>query len=309
MQIIKENTDYDFLGKRRFFIVLSLLLNLMAFILWFTTGDEKYGVDFRGGTELIVRFNEVVTAGELRESLKAGGFLEAIVQAFENSDRDFSIRLALDQSQAEKKEQVRAILQGLKPGGYQLLKEDYVGPIIGEQIRKDAITALVLSLIAMQIYIGLRFDWRFGAGGIFALFHDVIITVGICLLAHKEMSAGILAALLTITGYSINDTIIVYDRVRENLTKSFKAAGGKKKGSTEVPSKLIDIMNLSVNETLSRTILTSMTAFFVVTTLWLFGGGAVSDLSFALMVGIVIGTYSSIFIACPIVLACQPRSR
>jgi preprotein translocase subunit SecF len=304
MQVIKENTHIDFLGKRVFFIVLSLVLNTAALYLWFATGDDKFGVDFRGGTEVVAQFNEGVTVSKVREAFKAGGFPEAVIQAFEGNDNQFSIRLSEDQSTPEGKAKVKGILQTVTPAGYTLLKEDFVGPVIGEQIRRNAIIALFLSLIAMQIYITARFDWRFAFGGIFALFHDVIITVGICLLMGKVLSAGILAALLTITGYSINDTIIVYDRVRENIAKYQKAAA-KKKGQPTL--SLMEIMNISVNETLSRTILTSMTAFFVVATLWLFGGGAVSDLSFSLMIGILIGTYSSIFIACPVVLACQKK--
>ncbi|MFN8388878.1 MAG: protein translocase subunit SecF [Bdellovibrionota bacterium] len=304
MQVIKEKTHYDFMGKRHLFVALSILLNVMAFFLWFHSGDEKLGIDFRGGTELVVHFNDPVTAGDVRTALSNAGFQEAIVQSFGDSGQDFSLRLAEDQSKAEEKEKVRTVLSSIRPSGYNLLKEDYVGPIIGAQILRDAILAIVISLLAHQIYIGIRFDWRFGMGAIFALFHDVFISVGICLLAHKEMSGGILAALLTITGYSVNDTIIVFDRVRENIAKVLKT-NPKKRAQDGLPTNLAEIMNISINETLSRTILTSLTAFFVVTTLWLFGGGAVADLAFALMVGIVAGTYSSIFIACPIVLACH----
>ncbi len=286
---------------RHVLITVSFLVLAMTFYLWVSQGDTKYGVDFKGGTELIVKFNEAVSAEDVRKAFSNVGLNEVAVQQFQGQNQ-FSIKLAQDQSGEAEKEKLKQILQSVKPSGFELLKEDFVGPIIGEQIRKDALLALIFSLVAMLTYVAFRFDWRFGVGAIVALFHDVIFTLGFCLLAHKELSAGLLAALLTIVGYSMNDTVIVFDRVRENLTKARKnKSANKQKEDTKF---YIDIMNLSINETLSRTILTSMTAFLVVTTLWLFGGGAVADLNFALMVGILVGTYSSIFIACPFVLAC-----
>ncbi|MBP9838040.1 MAG: protein translocase subunit SecF [Proteobacteria bacterium] len=301
MELLKTKTQINFLGMRHVLITVSFLVLAMTFYLWVSQGDTKYGVDFKGGTELIVKFNEAVSAEDVRKAFSNVGLNEVAVQQFQGQNQ-FSIKLAQDQSGEAEKEKLKQILQSVKPSGFELLKEDFVGPIIGEQIRKDALLALIFSLVAMLTYVAFRFDWRFGVGAIVALFHDVIFTLGFCLLAHKELSAGLLAALLTIVGYSMNDTVIVFDRVRENLTKARKnKSANKQKEDTKF---YIDIMNLSINETLSRTILTSMTAFLVVTTLWLFGGGAVADLNFALMVGILVGTYSSIFIACPFVLAC-----
>ncbi len=309
MEVISKTTHFDFLKYRYYWIGLSCLLALMTVYLWVTTGDEKFGVDFRGGTELVVRFEKPISIAEIRNGFDSGGLRDSIVQAFENGSSDFSIRLSGNEGSAEGKKKVDDILKSVSGGAsFQVLKEDFVGPVIGEQIRRDAYYAIIFSLISILLYVAIRFEWRFGMGGIIALFHDVVIAIGFCLLTGRQMNAGILAAMLTIVGYSINDTIIVYDRIRENLTKALKT-GSKRKLHEHSRSDLMSIMNQSINETLSRTILTSMTAFVVCTTLWAFGGGAVSDLSFALMVGILVGTYSSIFVACPTVLAFQPKKR
>ena len=307
MEIISSRSHFDFLGKRYVFYAFSALLLAMSVYFWVSLGERKYGVDFRGGTELLVHFNEDVHIEDLRSAFEKGGVHEPTVQAFEGSGRDFSVRLAQDQSTAEGKQMVRTILQGVRPSGYELQKEDFVGPVIGEQIRKSALSAMILSLLAMFIYVTVRFEWRFSLGAIIALFHDAIIAVGCCLATGRPISAEILAAFLTIVGYSMNDTIIVFDRIRENIQKWRKNAGKKDSHREGTRSWLIEIMNQSINETLSRTILTSLTAFFVVTTLYLLGGGAVIDLAFSLMIGVLVGTYSSIFIACPIVLAFEKR--
>ena len=302
MEILKEPTKFDFLGWRWVFILVTTALLAMTAYLWFGTGDEKFGVDFRGGTEIVARFNADTKASDIRNGFEEAGFKEVIVQAFENGLRDFSVRLSQDQSSEEAKAKVKAVLEKAQPAGYTLLKEDYVGPIIGDQIRRDAYIAIFLSIIAILIYVGSRFEWEYGVGGIVALIHDVVIAIGFCLLTGVQLSAGILAAMLTIVGYSINDTIVIYDRIRENVAKHNKA---KKKVQEPTNAELTEIMNRSMNETLSRTILTSLTAFFSVTTLWVFGGGAVVDMAFALMVGVVVGCYSTIFIACPTVLFCR----
>ena len=180
----------------------------------------------------------------------------------------------------------------------EIQKEDFVGPVIGEQIRTDGMTALGVALFIILIYISVRFELRFALGAIVALVHDIIITSGIFVFSGREISAAVLAGILTIIGYSLNDTIIVYDRIRENIEKDIKKFGIKKGAGTS----LVQLINLSINQTLSRTILTSLTTFFVVFILWLFGGGAVSDLAFTLVIGVVVGTYSSIFIASPVLL-------
>ncbi len=308
MEIIKTKTNINFLGARHFFVFLSLALIVGTFVLWFRTGDEKFGVDFRGGAELVVRFNEDVDPADIRSAFEKGELPDTSVQAFENGKRDFTLRLPADISDEAIKKKVDTVLQGIKPSGFTMLKQDFVGPVIGEQIRRDAFWAIVLSLIAMLSYVGFRFEWRFGAGGILALFHDVIITTGACLLTGRQLSAGILAALLTIVGYSINDTIVIFDRIREQMGQRSKS-GGKRKLEEHSKADLIQIMNDSLNEMLSRTIITSLTAFIVVTSLYVFGGGAISDLAFALMIGVFVGSYSTIFAACPFVLLFQKEKK
>lgn len=308
MEFIKNKTSIDFLGKRFIWIGVTLALTFASIYFWIVQGDSKFGVDFKGGTEVIVRFNEDAAIADIRESFTKAGFEEITVQSFESSNRDFTIKMSLDQSTQEKKDKFHSVLNSVKKSGYSILKEEFVGPVIGDQIRKDGALALLFSLLAMLVYVAFRFEWSFGVGGIVALLHDVIIATGVCLFMGMQLSVGILAAMLTITGYSINDTIIVYDRIRENLNKASKAASKKKVHHNE-KKFLIDIMNLSINETLSRTILTSATVFFVTLILWLYGGGAVADLSFALMIGVVVGTYSSIFVACPIVLFFQKEKQ
>ncbi len=309
MEILTKKTEVDFMGMRFLWLAVSMSLIAGSFYLWFSTGDEKFGVDFRGGTEVVASFKSETTVAQVRKAFEDAGFNEVIVQKFESdkSDREFSIRLPQDESTVEGKEKISATLQAANPAGYTIVKQDFVGPVIGEQIRKDGIAALLYSLVAMLIYVAFRFEWRFGVAAIIALFHDVIITTGVCILTGRQLSAGILAALLTIVGYSINDTIIIFDRIRENIEKSMKAKAGKKAQAMRELS-LKELMNLSVNETLSRTLITNMTVFMVVVPLWLFGGGAVSDLAFSLAIGSIVGTYSTIFIACPVVLFFQPSA-
>lgn len=308
MEIIRQNTNFDFIGRRHFFVVVSMVLNVMAFYLWFTMGDEKYGVDFRGGRELVVDFEAPVSTEQVRVSMAESGFKSAIVQEFQGEGNQFSIRFDEKESGTAagegKEEALAKIKEGLNKisGGRaaSIVQDDVVGPVIGAQIRRDALWAISCSLIMMLVYIGFRFEWRYGVGSLFALFHDVIVVVGICLLCGMEMTGGILAALLTIVGYSVHDTIIVFDRIRENVGRAMKK--DSKLPKPDSFNGLAKLMNISVNETLSRSILTSLTVFFVVLVLYLVGGGALKDMSFALLVGVVVGTYSSVFIACPIVL-------
>ncbi len=307
MEIFHRKTSFDFIGYQWWFIGLSVFLLGMSVYYWCTMGDEKYGVDFRGGTEIIVKFNEDVDVAQVRSAFEEGGLKEPKISAFEGSARDFSVRLAQDQSSAEGKKQVREILEKIRPTGYSIQKEDFVGPVIGEQIRRSAFFSLLFSCVAMFIYVSIRFEWRFSFGAIAALVHDAVISVGLCLATGRPISAEILAAFLTIVGYSMNDTIIIFDRIRENIHKWRKNEGKKDPEREGTRSWLTEIMNLSINETLSRTILTNVITFVVVTTLYALGGGAVTDLAFALMIGVILGAYSSMFIACPIVLALEKK--
>ncbi len=304
MTVSSEKFQFNFMGARYVFITLSLLLIAASIFIWQDRGAEKYSVDFVGGTDVVVRFNDPLKIAEIRAALDAGGIKDAIVQSFEEGTAEFSIRLKADKGQDTGKKIQEVLHQNLEGKDFELLQQDFVGPVIGEQIRQDGIKAMLIALVCILLYISFRFEWRFAAGAIVALVHDVIITSGMFVLSGHEISASVLAALLTIVGYSLNDTIIVYDRIRENLGLSLKdATKSKKKAQGGLASlSLAELINRSINQTLSRTILTSLTTLFVVSTLWLLGGGAVADLAFALVIGIVVGTYSSIFIASPVVL-------
>lgn len=299
-----NNKIVNFMGIRYIAFLFSFSFIAISLFTWVKSGATKYGLDFLGGTELVVRFDDEVTINKIREALKKNGISKVKVQEFEsgisldsqdeeNKKRDFSIKLKASEEDAAISKLKSALSSEALPKST-ILKEDFVGPIIGEQIRIDGIKAVIASLIAILIYISVRFEWRFAMGAIIALVHDVTITTGIFILVGHEISAAVLAALLTIIGYSLNDTIIVFDRVRENMTALLKK---KHSGNS-----LNEIINTSVTQTLSRTLLTSLTTLFVVTVLWLFGGGAISELAFALVIGIVVGTYSSIFVACPVVV-------
>ena len=217
---------------------------------------------------------------------------------FEAGTNEFSIRIKAAKGADTPKKVTEAIAK-MENSKFTLSKQDFVGPIIGDEIKQAGLSAIAFALLGILAYISLRFEFRFALGAIAALTHDVIITTGVFVFSGKELSAAVLAAVLTIVGYSLNDTIVVFDRVRENINKSLKK--GKKK------IELIPLINTSIGQTLSRTLLTSLTTLFVVLTLWLTGGAALVDLAFTLVIGVIVGTYSSIFIACPTVIALEKK--
>ena len=309
MQILARKTNFDFMGMRWYAFLLTFILLLGSFYVWFDRGDSKYGVDFRGGNEVLVRFKNSVDVGDLRKSLAQANFKDVIVQNFENSQTEFSIRYrgeaGVDYSSA-----LNTVFSAVQGNSYELLRQEFVGPVIGDQIRKDAVIAFWVTLAGIWLYVAVRFDSIFAMGALVSLFHDAIIAVGATILMGKDIGAGTLAAVLTIVGYSVNDTVIVFDRIRENLVLATKSGSAGKKGEAGKVSKLDigQIINLSINETLARTLVTSFTVIIVCLILWLVGGGAVSDLSFTLLVGVVTGTYSSIFIASPMIVMFPGRS-
>ncbi|MDD2943001.1 MAG: protein translocase subunit SecF [bacterium] len=301
MKVFSNKLNIDFMKLRTAAIAMSLALIALSIFTWFNAGASKYGVDFAGGNEIVLRFATKQNMNDLRKALDANGFTSAVVQEFvdegsalgigeESGDHDISVKLKATEKGDVAKGLETALRSSLKED-FSIVKEDYVGPVVGEQIRSQGLTALACSLLVILAYVSFRFEFRFAVGAVVALAHDVIITTGIFLLSGHELSTGALAALLTIVGYSINDTIIVFDRIRENMFSK-----GKKKLA------LVDVINNSVNQTMSRTVLTSGTTLFVTTSLWLFGGGGIADLSYTLTIGILIGTYSSIFIASPVLL-------
>ncbi len=285
MEIFKSSKIYDFMGKSKIFIAISVLFILTSFALLFTKGLH-YGIDFAGGTLVQVRYVHKAPIKEIRESIKKDKmFKNASITEF-GSPNEIVIRFSTSSSSVgvDVVDKVRGLLKST--GKFEVRRVDMVGPKVGNELREKGLMAMVLSIIAILIYVAFRFEWRFGLASILALIHDVSISLGFVSLVGIDVNLDILAAILTIMGYSLNDTIIVFDRIREGIKE------------TKVMN-LFEIINDSVTKTLSRTTLTSLTTFFVVLTLYLFGGEIIRGFSFTLLVGIIVGTYSSIFIASP----------
>lgn len=300
MELIPNNLTINWMKYRWWFIASSFALVAYAIYAWFSVGQEKWGLDFTGGTEVVARFSVPTDAGEVRGAVEGAGLGEATVQGFADDKNEFSIRVKSLQDDGAG-DKIVAALRTLPNRQVEVLKQDYVGPIIGEQIKKDGVMALVWALIGMLIYMTVRFEFRFAMGAITALFHDSIIVVGLYVLTGRELNASIIAAVLTIIGYSVNDSIIVFDRIRENMVKAAKTGSVAKTQANY--GSFIDLVNTSINETMSRTILTSTATMFVLIVLWQMGGGAISDFALAFLIGIVVGTYSSIFVAVPMAIA------
>lgn len=301
MELFPHHLDFNFMKYRYISIGISLLLMIFASIVWFQKGVEKYGVEFAGGTELIIQFPRPVDPALVRHEIENAGFPSATVQAFEDGSHKFSIRLKAEPGGDAGKKIRDQLKSAWKDTEFNVLDEHFVGPTIGEQLRKDGFTAVIVSLFCILVYIWVRFDFSFAVGAVAALFHDTIITSGLVVFFGREVNAALLAAVLTIIGYSVNDTVIVFDRIRENFNKALKSGGASKKKDKD-PLDLPSLMNASINQTLNRTIITNATVSFVCILLWLLGDGAVSDLAFALTIGMFFGTYSSIFTAAPIAL-------
>ena len=290
MQIIKPGTKIDFVKYRLAAFCFSWLLILVGFGSILIKGPN-YGIDFSGGTLIHLRFKKPVAIGELRNILESINLGESIVQDFGQEKAEFLVRVEKTAtelsgiSETVKKELEKKLGQH----SVEILRSEVVGPRIGKQLRTKALLAVFFSAIAMGAYVWFRFELRFGLGTVVAMVHDVLITLGAVSLAGIEFDLTIVAALLTVVGYSVNDTVVICDRIRENMRKYKK----------EILSKVI---NLSLNETLSRTLLTGVSVFLVLLALYFFGGSVIHGFAFTLLVGFLIGTYSSIFVASPIVL-------
>ncbi len=291
MEFIKPGVNIDFIGKRKLFISISIALIVIGLISIAIRGGLKYGIDFAGGTIIQIKFKKDISISDLRKVIK-----KAKIQNFGDSKSEYLIKYPISKSNTEKlQNQLRKILdKKFGKDTYIIRRVEMVGPKIGKDLRRKGVLAIIIALIGILIYVTLRFEFRFALGAVLALFHDVMITLGIFSILNKEFDLTVLAAFLTIVGYSLNDTIIVFDRIRENMGKFLKS---------DFPS----IINRSVNETLSRTILTSGTTMFVVLALFLFGGGVIHDFALALLIGIIVGTYSSIYIASPLVLLFEKK--
>ncbi|WP_224372972.1 protein translocase subunit SecF [Hyalangium versicolor] len=370
MRLIKHKTNIDFIGKRKVAIFASTLINL-AIIIGIATVGFNFGVDFAGGTVVELRFNQPISAADVRKRAEDGGLHDVSVQNIGSSDENtFLLRMGgvtqLTLENAEKAkasitalgnvknvypdlsngiinvratsalstdaikqaveasgtgvqeirtlpsaqgggvdyqvvasgmaDKVKAALgKGLSAPDFQERRVDYVGPQVGKQLRNKGIAALVYAMVAILIYVAFRFDFKFGPGALLAMLHDVVMVAGFYLVSRREFNLTAIAALLTIIGYSVNDTIVIYDRIREDM--------GKYKGKP-----LPEVINIAVNDTLARTLLTSLVTALSLVGLLIFGVGEIWDFAMAMLVGIVVGTYSSVYIASPLTIWLDERA-
>lgn len=287
MEFIKPGTHFDFVGKMKIAIGISVALIIISILSVVWHGGLNFGIDFAGGTIIQVKFTKTAPADVIRKSFQGIHIDDAIIQ--EIGQDEVIVRTNQPMTKELQTKVGEALTGQFGAGNFDIRRIEFVGPKVGKDLTNKAILAIVFAWIGMLIYIAWRFEFRYALGAITALIHDTIIVIGALSLLNKEFTLTIVAALLTVIGYSINDTIVVFDRIRENRKKDLKR-------------RLGEIINSSVNETLSRTILTSFTVFLVLIALFFLGGPVIHDFAFALLVGIFVGTYSSIFIASPIVL-------
>lgn len=283
--------NINFTSKFPVAVILSALL-VIASIVMFVNKGLNYGVDFRGGAEIQVKFGSKLKLNDLRDSLKKSGFSSSSVQSIgDEDDNEYMIKVAAAEKNLNKVTDsiTKMLASDFKSLSPDIQKTDIVGPKAGEQLRISGFQAMVWALLMIMIYIALRFDYKYSPGAIVALVHDVVIIIGIFVLLQKEFSLQIVGALLAVIGYSVNDTVVVYDRVREHEEKD----SSKKLGS---------LINIALNETLSRTLLTSITTLIVAAIMFFMGGGVIHDFFFAITLGVIIGTYSSLFVAAPTIL-------
>ncbi len=290
MQLFKQVTKINFIGGRKVAAVLSaLLLTASAWSLWST--GLNYGIDFTGGTKVELKYSQDVAVADVRDALQNDGFDDAVVQFF-GSNQDILVRIPLseDNSSAEVSTRVVNVLKAQAGEELDVRSVEFVGPQFGRELFEKGVLALVYALIGVMIYVAFRFEWKFSLGSVAALIHDILITVGVFSLIALEFTLPVLAALLAVIGYSLNDTIVVFDRIRENFRRLRD-------------SDTANTMNVSINQTLPRTLLTSVTTLLVLCALFFYGGDALKGFAATLIIGVLVGTYSSIFVASPTVLA------
>lgn len=285
-------TKIDFIGKRWFCYVISALLLIAGLFAFWQRGERNYGVDFSGGTVVQYAFQKDIRMNEVRGILSEIGLGEASIQQFKDRPKEIAIKTKEDRST-----DIESILKKRLPdNSFAVLRVETVGPAVGRLLKKNATWSMLWGLLAIMIYVAIRFNIKYGIAGVIALLHDVFLAMGALALTQRQFDLTIVAGLLTIAGYSINDSVVVYVRIRENLKLL-------KKGT------LKEIINLSINQTLSRTVLTTLTTLLVVVSLFLFGGKVLNDFAFCLLIGFISGIYSTTFIATPLLVAWERRRR
>jgi len=295
MELIKADVNINFIRMMKPAAVFSAVLIVISLAAFLLRGGLIYGIDFAGGTVLEIKFNEAVQIADVRQSLQKSDLGGSEIKHFGEEE---SVLISTEQSSGDLRGiegRVRSALdEAFGENSYSVERLEMVGPKVGADLRKKGLLAVFLSCLLILAYVTIRFEFKFALGGLLALVHDIIIALGLFTLMGRTFTLPVLAAVLTIAGYSINDSIVVFDRIRENIRRGTR-------------KKLPDIINLSINQTLSRTILTSLTVIVVIGALLLFGGEIIKDFSLILLFGVIIGTYSSIFIASPTVLLWQGK--
>ncbi len=299
MQLINPDLNVDFLGKRKLALIFSGVLLLLSLGLVAGKG-LNFGIDFTGGTLVEVKFKEAPAIVDIRKALIPAGFGQAIIQEF-GSPEEILIRVQNQDASDSSKistDILDALGAGLGADNVEMRRVEFVGPQVGEELTEAGILAVLFAMFAILIYVTFRFKLRFAIGADAALLHDITLVIGVFALTGKEFTLPVVAAILTVIGYSLNDTIVVFDRIRENFENNRKRKN---------PDNEVDVVNKSINQTLARTLMTSLTTLLVVLSLFFFGGEVIHNFAFALIVGIVVGTYSSIYIASPVMLSLEGR--
>ena len=286
MRFLDKKTNFDFMGKRKIAFVLSAVLIVIS-IVSLVTRDLNFGLDFTGGTLIEVSYPAAPEISDVRSNLSNAGMDDAVVQTF-GAATEIVVRIPPRDDEAESDAELSTIVlaalqQGVE-GEVAMRRVEFVGPQVGDELTEQGILAVVYALIGIFLYVMIRFQWRFSVGAVAALVHDIIITMGVLAAVQVEFDLTVVAALLAVIGYSLNDTIVLFDRIRENFPKLRKANS-------------LEVVNTSVNETLSRTLMTSVTTLLVLIALFIFGGEIINAFAFTLIVGVLVGTYSSIYVA------------
>ena len=284
MRFIKQ-TNINFVGRRRAFFILSGVLIVLSILAFFVRGGINYGVDFTGGTLIQLRFEKEVATEEVRAALAAIGEDNASIQRDEAGD--FLIRVqARELTGGKGTFSARfntQLAESFPDNDYEILREETVGPRISKELQGKVLLAVLLGIVGILIYVSFRFDFRFGLGAVMALIHDAVITLGVVVLFNKEITITLIASILTVIGYSVNDSIVVSDRIREDVKKMRKES---------YPT----VVNTAINQVLNRTVVTSLTTLFVTLAMLILGAATIRDFAFVLTIGILVGTYSSIFV-------------
>jgi preprotein translocase subunit SecF len=288
LKIFPSNTNFDFMRVKNLNYALSVFLFILSFV-WIGIYKFNFGIDFAGGISMELRINQTPDLAKMRMVLNELSIGEIVLQNF-GSDKDISIRAGIssEENLMHNIELIKSALKQNFPYEIEYRKVDFVGPQVGNQMIQSGIMAMLLSFLSIMVYIWIRFEWQFGIGVLAALIHDAVLSLGFLSVTKLDFNLSTIAAILTIIGYSVNDTVVIYDRIRENLRKYNKKTIGT-------------IINMSVNETLSRTTITVFTTLLANLALILYGGEAIKSFSVLVFFGILIGTYSSIFISAPII--------